>query len=354
MRILLITDLYPVLENEKVTPRTLLNFVKSWEIAGHVVTVVKPNFLLNSFLRRKPFYRTGQYGNVYNLNYFTPFLFNIEAKLPDITTDLIIAHMPSGILYADKLGTPFIAGVHNSDIEVLTNPLYGFYFRPRLEKALNNAYAIACRSFVLREKLIKLYPQFEEKTFTAPSGIDDSLIMPVRNDALNKPVRVLTCANFKKRKNIDKLIYALKGVEGFELTVIGDGEGRKNLEKIDSSVKFTGRLNNAQVLLQMRNADVFVLPSVDETFGMVYLEAMAAGCIVVGTKGDGIDGIIKNEENGFLTLPISDEIRKTLLKIKNMDDEEIKTLRYNSFNTINEYTSEKCAEDYLQRIFKIL
>ena len=374
MRILFITDLYPVNENENTTPRTLLNFVKDWEKQGHTVDVIKPNFILNSFLRGKPFYKTGQYGNVLNINYWTPFWFNIikkirriEAKMQSLyspTTlhsslftlhyDVIIAHMPSGILFADKLGLPFVAGVHNSDLEVLTNPLYEFHFKKRLKKALDNAKAIACRSFVIKDKLLKLYPEFESKTFTAPSGIDENIIHPSPFTPHPSPIKVLTCANFKKRKNIDKVIESCKGLESFELTVIGDGKERKKLEMLDKSVKFTGYLAHDKVLEKMRESDIFILPSVNETFGMVYLEAMSQGCITIGTIDDGIAGIIKNGENGFLTLPISSEIRKILLNIKNMDDDALKTLRYNSLQTIREYTSDKCAREYLQQIFKIL
>ena len=359
MRILFITDLYPVNENENTTPRTLFNFVKEWQKQGHTVDVIKPNFILNSFLRGKPFYKTGQYGNVLNINYWTPFWFDIKQKQPALLTScppdlLIIAHMPSGILFADKLGLPFVAGVHNSDLEVLTNPLYEFHFKKRLKKALDNAKAIACRSFVIKDKLLKLYPEFESKTFTAPSGIDENIIHPSPFTPHPSPIKVLTCANFKKRKNIDKVIEACKGLEGFELTVIGDGKERKKLEMLDKSVKFTGYLAHDKVLEKMRESDIFILPSVNETFGMVYLEAMSQGCITIGTIDDGIAGIIKNGENGFLTLPISSEIRKILLNIKNMDDDALKTLRYNSLQTIREYTSDKCAREYLQQIFKIL
>ena len=167
-------------------------------------------------------------------------------------------------------------------------------------------------------------------------------------------IKVLTCANFKKRKNIDKVIEACKGLESFELTVIGSGKERNKLEKIDKNVTFTGRLSQEEVLSKMRESDIFILPSVNETFGMVYLEAMSQGCITICTKGDGIDGIIKDGENGFLTLPISTEIRKILLKIKNMDDDKLKALSYNSFSTINNYTEEHCSEDYLQCLLKIL
>ena len=385
MNILFITDLYPVKSDEKTTPRTLLAFVEEWKKMGHNVDILKPNFILNSFLRGKPFYKSDQYEDVFNVNYWTPFLGNVKSKLPNLPKyDIVVAHMPSGILFADKLGLPFVAGIHNSDIEVLTNPLYKIHFKPRLEKALKNAKAIACRSFVLQDKLLKLYPEFEEKTFVAPSGIDKktamfldakqnekhsadtnfsrftshvSLSSDMNHSLLpthHSPIKVLTCAHFKKRKNIDKVIKACKGLECFELTVIGDGKERKKLEKIDKNVIFTGRLPHDEVLAKMRNSDIFVLPSVGETFGMVYLEAMASGCITVCTKGDGIDGIIKDRENGFLTEPNSESVKETLLNIKNLTKEELNSLYTNSFNTIQHYTSTLCAERYLQQILKIM
>ncbi|CCY63760.1 MAG: glycosyltransferase family 4 protein [Candidatus Gastranaerophilaceae bacterium] len=353
MKILFITDLYPVKEDEKTTPRTLYDFVQGFKKAGHDVNVIKPNFILNSFLRGKPFYKTGQYGDVYNINYWLPF---VNVKLPPVIEkpDIVIAHMPSGILFAEKLGLPFVAGIHNSDLEVLTNPVYSFYFKNRLKTALYKAKAVACRSYVIEQKLINLLPDLKNKTFAVPSGIDENLITELRSAPLRNPVKVLTCAQFKKRKNIDKVIEACKGLESFELTVIGDGKEFEKLKRIDKSVKFTGRLSHNKVLEKMRESDVFILPSVNETFGMVYLEAMSQGCITVCTKDDGISGIIKDGENGFLTLPISTEIRKILLNIKDMDDDRLKTLRYNSFHTIQRYTLNSCCNEYLQQLLKIL
>lgn len=359
MKILFITDLYPVKDNEKTTPKTLLNFVKSWQEMGVEVDVVKPNFILNSFLRGKPFYKTGKYGNVFNINYWLPFVGNVKCKMPSILpSDLpnlrIVAHMPSGILFADKLGLPFIAGIHNSDLEVLTKPLYKFYFKKRLEKALKNAEAIACRSYVIEKKLLKLYPEFKNKTFVVPSGVELNSGSPLFCSAQNNVVKILTCANFKKRKNIDKLILACKDFKNVELTVIGDGKERKNLEKLDKNVKFTGWLNSDEVFEKMQKSDIFILPSTGETFGMVYLEAMASGCITVCSKDDGIDGIIKNGENGFLTEPTVEGIKNTLNEIILLDNDSRKLLRHNAFETIKVLTPMQCADNYLQQILKIL
>lgn len=362
MKILFITDLYPVTNNEKTTPRTLSNFVEDWQEAGHDVDVIKPNFILNSFVRCKPFYKSDCYGEVLNINYWTPFLFDVKQKLKKYgkinlsNYDLIIAHMPSGILFADKLGIPFVAGIHNSDLTVLSNPLYKIHFKKRMEKALQYAKIIACRSFVLKDKFLKLYPHFEQKTIVAPSGINEKEILSSINLAnLDKErIRVLTCANYKKRKNIEKVLQAVNDLDCFEVTVIGKGTDSKNLRKLNHRAIFKGYLPHEKVLKEMKNSDIFILPSIGETFGMVYLEAMASGCITICTKDDGIDGIIKNKENGFTVQPDVNAIKKLLIDIKNMDNEALKVLQHNSFETSKLYTSKACSQNYLQQIFKIM
>lgn len=352
MKILFISDLYPVKDSEKRTPRTLSNFVSDWKNDGHEVDVIKPNFMLNAFLRKKPFYKQGNYNGVLNLNFWTPFWG--EIKQPAKNYDVVIAHMPSGILYADKINLPFVAGIHNSDLTVLTNPLYKFHFKKRMEKALENAKAIACRSFALKEKFLQLYPQFENKTFTAPSGIKEEII--VKRTPLQNPnkIKVLTCANYKKSKNIEKVLQATNGIDTFELTVIGLGTDTKKLRKLNPQAIFKGYQPHEKVLEAMRGSDIFILPSKGETFGMVYLEAMASGCITVCSEKDGIDGIIKNKVNGFTTKTSTDEIRNLLLTIKNLNTESLKVLSENSFRTIQQYTNKLCSRNYLQQIFKIL
>ena len=347
MKILVITDLYPIREDERFTPKTILNFVESWKELGHEVNIIKPNFLFNSFLRKKPYYKDGFYGSVENLNFFFPFLGDIKNKIKtDLNADIIIAHMPSGIIFANKLKKPFVAGVHSSDIEVLTNPIYSIYFRQALEDGYKNAIKIACRSEVLKQKFLKLYPQFKDKTFVAFSGIKENLILR-REWQPKENIKILTCANFIKRKNIDKVIFACDKIANTELTIIGDGVESKNLKKLSKKPKFLGFLPNQQVIEKMRSADIFILPSQNETFGMVYLEAMASGCITVGLKGEGIDGIIKDKENGFLT---------NLDNIKEMLEEIIFSANPNkilekSYETILEYTEINAAKNYLSNIF---
>lgn len=378
MKILFITDLFPVKSGEINTSKALYNFVIEWIKQGHSVDVIKPNFIFNSFLRGKPFYKTGFYElngvKVFNVNYWTPFMFDIKKKFGKkdknyftSNYDVIISHMPSGIIFANKLNIdiPLICAVHRSDIEVLRNPIYKFYFRTQLKAAYKKSKKIACRSFILQKEFNKLMPEFATKTFVASSGIgQENKKNDVRDGDFAKQNRLnsqftthyslITCANLIKRKNIDKLILAVNELDDFELKIIGDGKELKNLQhrvKLlpdREKISFLGRLAHEKVLEEMQKADIFVLPSVHETFGLVYLEAMASGCVTVCTKNDGIDGIIKEGENGFLTEPTVEGIKETLLKIKNSSN--LEKILENSFNTVKEYSAENCATNYLKNI----
>ena len=93
------------------------------------------------------------------------------------------------------------------------------------------------------------------------------------------------------------------------LARMGDGPERNALEDqsasygLMESVRFTGQVQNADVLAVMGQSQFFVMPSVHEGFGIVYLEAMASGCITIGTEGEGIADLIVHGKNGFLVPP---------------------------------------------------
>lgn len=340
MKILVITDLYPIKDEEKFTPKTIKNFVEAWENLGHEIRIIKPNFLFNSFLRKKPFYKSGIYGNVENINYFLPFVGNIKNKIKTkFEPDIVIAHMPSGLIFANKLDLPFVAGVHVSDLEVLSNPIYSIYFKSELEKAYKNATKIACRSEALKKKFLKLYPQYEDKTFVCYSGID---VEPIERiwQPKNK-VKVLTCANLIKRKNVDLVIKECEKLD-VDLTIIGEGKELANLKKLSSKPRFLGYLEHSLVLEEMKTADIFALPSINETFGMVYLEAMAMGCITICRKNDGISGIIKDGENGYFW---EEGIIEKIINSQNQ-----KEILEKTYQTILGYTSIDAGKNYLSHI----
>ena len=362
MKILFVTDLYPIGE-EKIA-RTLYYFVRKWQSQGHQIDVVRSNFIFNTFIRGRKIIKEKVYFEngikIYNLNFHTPFLFNVYNKLPvDFSLknyDVIISHMPCGALMAQKLlekdNIKYICAVHASDIRVLSDIKYSFYFKKQLKKSYLLADKISARSPVLKEKINKLIPQTSGKTFICPSGIPKSFIVNTKQTYLNRDkLKLITVASLIQRKNIDTLIKTVNDIQNMTLTVIGSGKEENKLKKLaQSNIIFKGQIKREKVFEELKMSDIFVLLSDEETFGLSYLEAMASGCIVIGKKGDGLDGIILNEVNGFLVENSVQDLKKCLENIKNMSDAEIEVIRANSLKTAAEYTEDNMAENYIENI----
>jgi glycosyltransferase involved in cell wall biosynthesis len=106
------------------------------------------------------------------------------------------------------------------------------------------------------------------------------------------PPRIVTLAHLVARKRHADVLDALVQLPGVHYDVIGDGPERAALEArardlgILDRVRFTGQLPPDEALREARKADVLVLPSTDEAFGVAYIEAMAAGLPAIGRRGE--------------------------------------------------------------------
>lgn len=375
MKILFVTDLYP-LGDEKIA-KALYYFVLEWKKQGHFVDVLRPNFILNTKIRGRYIQKEGIYNengvNIYNLNFNTPFLFNVYDKLPkDFSLknyDVLISHMPCGALMAEKLlkrdKIPYVCAVHSSDIAVLTKKQYSFFFKQKLTHAYKIADYIAARSPVLKNKIENLIPEAKEKTFVAYSGIDDELIDDIdRFDSKcldfikTKMLTITIVSSLIKRKNVDIIIKGLAKLKerDFFVRIIGDGEEKENLEKLvseyslEKNIKFLGNISRKEVYNHLKKSALFILLSSNETFGLSYLEAMAAMNIVIGTKNDGIDGILKNGVNSFLISQNADELKECIENIVQMNEEQLKNLYANLKDTIKMYRQSDAARNYLKNL----
>ena len=126
-------------------------------------------------------------------------------------------------------------------------------------------------------------------------------------------MKILTIANFVKRKRIDLCALACrklsddKMVTDLNWLVIGRGPLKDELKEIaPDSMEFIPKVES--LADYYRKSDVFVLPSIDEGFGMVYIEAIMCGCPVVCRKNDGGEEIVKRTGGGIaIDVPDSDE-----------------------------------------------
>ena len=126
-------------------------------------------------------------------------------------------------------------------------------------------------------------------------------------------MKILTIANFVKRKRIDLCALACRklsednNVTDLNWLVIGRGPLKEELKRIaPNSMEFISKVES--LADYYRKSDVFVLPSVDEGFGMVYIEAIMCGCPVICRKNDGGEEIVNRTGGGIaIDIPDSDE-----------------------------------------------
>ncbi len=357
MKILLISDLYP-LKSDNTLPSVLEDFSLALKEKNIIIEIIRPNFLFNTFIRGHKIFKSGEYLQkgikIYNKNFFIPFLFNNLKITNDF--DIIISHMPLGHIYADlinkKLKLPRISILHYSDYRVLKEFKYSFYFKNKLKKALKNSTLIGARSEFLKKEL--------KADFTLPSFIEKENIKEKKSFNKEK-LKIITLSKLIKRKNLNLVIKALAQVDfDFEYIIYGKGKEFKKLNNLikklnlKNKIKIMPYIDHSLIYGKLDENDVFILPSIKETFGLSYLEAMARGLITIGTKKEGIDGIIKNNENGFLINPNVKEIKEILVKIQNLSKEKKEEISKNTLKTIKNYEKEKIITKYVETIKKIL
>ncbi|EQB20258.1 putative teichuronic acid biosynthesis glycosyl transferase TuaC [Dehalobacter sp. UNSWDHB] len=133
------------------------------------------------------------------------------------------------------------------------------------------------------------------------------------SDNTRKEIRILSVSNLKKTKGIDLNLRAVSSLAGkypsLKYFIAGDGEERQALEDLTESLNlkdkviFLGKLTHPEVMKEMAEADIFSLPSWQEGFGVVYIEAMAQGLPVIGVRGEGIEDALIHGQNGLLAAP---------------------------------------------------
>lgn len=350
MKILLVTDLYPLEEKHKGIPLAIENFALALKDLGCEISVLRADLIFNSILRGRKPSKQGWYERngikIYNQNFLLPFYLN--PKVPK-NFDVIVSHMPSGNMCGAKIKNkfkkPHIAICHSSDIEVLEK--YKFYFASALKNALKNADKVGARSYWIRDKL-----PFEN-IFLVPSGIKKEEI--TNTPFGEKKLKIICASSLIKRKNLKELILAMREIKNAPLEIYGNGCEEKKLKKMaqNLNIKFMGQRPRQEVLEALEEAQIFILPSKKETFGLSYLEALAKGCIVICSKNSGMDGFIQNNKNGFIVEPNAQDIAKTIKKIISMDKEELNKISSNAIKLAQELEYYKCAKNYLENIKKI-
>lgn len=228
-----------------------------------------------------------------------------------------------------------------------------------------------------RQLVLKTYPKFDKiiavspalsrslksdygiKASFVPNIVDSRFIDAPKTEHPHKPFKFSTVARLVGWKNIDIVVEACgilrdREVE-FNLNIAGAGEEYDNLARqienlhLGSQVRLAGILEASQVVKLLSESDALVLPSSHETFGVVFIEAMAMGLpVIAGNFGGPVD--IVNESNGILV-----PIRDAKVLADSMQDMIENYSRYDNrriaLDCESQYSSEKVAKS-LEKIFE--
>ncbi|ACL24858.1 glycosyltransferase [Chloroflexus aggregans] len=230
--------------------------------------------------------------------------------------DLIHAHvvLPCGWIAAraaQAWGVPAILTEHTSPFTV---HLYTRLQRYLVRETIIHLPVLAI-SPSLRQRILEFVPTTDVRVLG--EVIKTRFFTPSETDAepTQSKKRFLTVALLTEQKGVDHLLQAAALLRQqidcpFELVIGGDGPARPRLEQLARQFglkdicRFVGLLNRTQVRDWMRWCDVFILPSIHETFGVVLGEAMACGKPVIATRCGGPEFVV--EDGCGLLVPIAD------------------------------------------------
>lgn len=209
------------------------------------------------------------------------------------------------------------------------------------------------------------FESFAGKTknnFICYSGVSSFFLTGKKKKIFNNPIKnIIYVGSFIKRKHADKILIGLKksGIKSFHLDFIGDGIIKHKLEKFvtnenwNDKVSFHGYLPRHQIPDMLENAECFCMISEEETFGLVYLEAMSKGLITIASKNEGMEGIIIDGVNGFLCKAgDSDGLASILLRIENMDTDELNKISKNAQETAYNLSDKAVAKMYINNVLE--
>jgi glycosyltransferase involved in cell wall biosynthesis len=267
-----------------------------------------------------------------------PYLQGVFKTLDAFKPDLIHSVGPTflslyGSSYALRRKVKSVASYHTNFISYL--PYYKF---PRPAKPLaiylqrrfyNRFDRVLVPSASAREDLSKTGIR---NISIWPRGVNLEKFSPVHRSrdvrlscrAESKPL-LLYVGRLVKEKNLNHLVYALKMLRSkghvFQMVFVGGGPMKKDLQSRIPDAHFTGFLTGRPLSEWYASADLFVFPSITETFGNVVLEAMASGIPALVSNQGGVKELVQEGVTGFVAEPNSpkDLAKKIEIALTNRD-----------------------------------
>ncbi|MEI8251023.1 MAG: glycosyltransferase family 1 protein [Synechococcus sp. ELA057] len=220
-----------------------------------------------------------------------------------------------GIWLARTRNLPLVASYHTHLPKYLEH--YGMgMLEPLLWELLKAAHNQAALNLCTSTAMVdELAAKGIQHTALWQRGVDTDMFQPdLRSEAMRRRLHgshddqghlLLYIGRLSAEKQIERIRPVLEAMPQARLALVGDGPHRQQLERAfeGTATTFVGYLAGEELASAYASGDAFLFPSSTETLGLVLLEAMAAGCPVVGANRGGIPDIVNDGENGCLYDP---------------------------------------------------
>ncbi len=250
-------------------------------------------------------------------------------KYEFINTHFVVPSGPLGYVLAKLFRLPNILSIHGGDIHDPSkgsSPHKHWYLRATVRFLLNAAHRIVAQSSNTKENAVRYYHPAKPIEII-PIPYEPFPFAPATKAELGMDERkkyIIGAGRLVARKGFDTFVRTLALLDtSIAGIVMFDGPERGNLEKlakelgVDDRFTLTGAVSEEKKFQYLSNADVFVLSSIHEGFGIVLQEAMQVGLPLVSTNFGGQVDIVHEGVNGYLVPPNDPEalakgVRKAL------------------------------------------
>ncbi len=341
----------------------------------HFISYSQPVRL--DFLSEKLFYHEVVVSD-YPLFDYPPYELVLASKLVDVVKyeklDLLHVHyaiphasaayMAKQILASQGINIPFITSLHGTDITLVGKDPS---FEPVITFAINESNAVTAVSESLKNDTYANFPNVTNEIEMIPNFICldehniETSICQKKHYAPNGERILIHVSNFRKVKRVEDVLYVFDRVRKVipsKLILVGDGPERASIEKLCREldtchdIKSLGKITNPEQILSI--ADLFLLPSETESFGLAALEAMASKVPVISTNTGGLPEVNKHGFSGFLSNvgDIDDMVKNAITILK--DDNILKTFKTNAFEQAKKFDIENILPMYERLYEKVI
>ncbi|NLB48700.1 MAG: glycosyltransferase family 4 protein [Erysipelotrichia bacterium] len=384
MRIAIFTDAYPPFVNGVST--SSFNLANCLKANGHEVLVVAPRFtdgkleLIDNVLYVPGFYLKNLYGyRMTNIFAYKP-LKIIKKFMPEVIhnqTDFTIGFLARRC--AKKLKLPIVYTYHTSYEDYTYYVTRGLMdrFAKRFVRLYSKDLAKRMTEFITPSVKTKEYMRSvgsDAYINIIPTGIDFSIfkkeqIDQVKMAEFKKEHRIypntkvfLLVGRLAREKSMDVSLkcfamYHQKYPEvDKKMLILGDGPDKGELKlliedlNIRHLVTFLGQVNSLEVPFYYHLVDIYTSASITETQGLTFMEAMAAGKIVLARFDSNLTGTIINGKTGFFFTDESSFVTQ-VEKIFTMTDEQKEEIINEAYRTVDTYSIDKFYKNIL-RVYK--